>query len=57
MKEQKQRRITGVCSLCGDIPDLIVTRYFEGLQKVERYTSPCLEKEKTKYYSTEYYFG
>ena len=47
-KETKQRHIVGICSDCGDIPDYIITRYYEGIKKIERYCAKCLEQEKTK---------
>jgi hypothetical protein len=43
-KDTKQRHIVGICSDCGDIPDFIVTRYYEGLQKIEKYCSKCMNK-------------
>ena len=47
-KEMRQRTIVGICADCGSIPDFIVTRYYEGIQKIERYCKECLEKEKEK---------
>ena len=48
IKIQSERRLTGVCILCGDIPDYIITRYYEGLQKIEKYCAKCLQQEQEK---------
>jgi hypothetical protein len=39
-----QRKIVGDCSICSEIPDYIVTRYYEGVTRIERYCSKCLDK-------------
>jgi hypothetical protein len=46
IKIQTQRRLTGTCCNCGYIPDFIITRYYEGLQKIERYCAKCIDKEQ-----------
>ena len=44
-KDVHQRKIVGMCT-CGDIPDFIVTRYYEGMQKIEKYCAKCLQQEE-----------
>ena len=44
-KEIIQRKIVGICG-CGEIPDYIVTRYYDGVSKIERYCAKCLQQEK-----------
>ena len=39
-----QRKIVGICTGCGEIPDFIITRYYEGLQKIEKYCATCMEQ-------------
>ena len=41
-KEHKQRRVIGTCSGCGGMPEFIVTKYYEGLQRIEKYCDTCL---------------
>ena len=41
-----QRKIVGICTGCGEIPDFIITRYYEGLQKIEKYCAKCMEQTK-----------
>jgi hypothetical protein len=36
-KEKKQRELTGICFHCGDIPDYIITKHYEGVTLIERY--------------------
>jgi hypothetical protein len=45
-KEKKQRQITGICFRCGDIPDYILTKYYESVTLIEKYCSKCLDKKK-----------
>lgn len=40
--------MVGLCFDCGDIPDYIVTRYYEGATAIERYCAKCLQIEKDK---------
>ena len=42
----RQRKILGICTGCGDIPDFIISRYYEGLQKIEKYCATCMEQTK-----------
>jgi hypothetical protein len=39
-----QRKIVGDCSICSEIPDYFVTRYYKGVTRIERYCSKCLDK-------------
>jgi hypothetical protein len=39
-KETKQRKIVGICS-CGAIPEYIVTRYYQGVKKIEKFCPLC----------------
>jgi len=43
-KEYRQRRVVGTCAGCGGMPESIVTKYYEGLQKIEKYCHKCLEQ-------------
>lgn len=45
-KVTMQRRFIGICTGCGEIPDFIITRYYEGLQKIEKYCATCMEQTK-----------
>ena len=47
-KDAKQRKMVGLCFDCGDIPDYIVTRYYEGATAIERYCAKCLQQEQDK---------
>jgi hypothetical protein len=39
--------MVGTCADFGDIPDYIITKYYEGLQKIERYCAKCLTDQTT----------
>ena len=45
-KVSMQRKIVDICTGCGEIPDFIITRYYEGLQKIEKYCATCMEQTK-----------
>ncbi len=47
IKELRKRRIIDTCTSCGDIPDFIITRYYEGLHKIERYCAKCCMDQST----------
>ena len=49
-KLNKIRRITGFCSVCGGVPEFFMIYDCDGVSKIERYCSPCLEKEKVRKY-------
>ena len=57
-KSNKIRTLVGFCSVCGALPTHIMIYDCGGAQVLERYCSPCLEKEqerqKSNYYSIEY---
>jgi hypothetical protein len=46
-KEVKQRKIVGMCG-CGQVPDYIMTRYYEGARVIEKYCTKCLEQYQYK---------
>ena len=46
-KNLKQKKIVGICDDCGQVPDYIITRFYEGLSKILRYCTKCLEQEKS----------
>jgi hypothetical protein len=47
-KEYRQRRVVGTCAGCGGMPEFIVTKYYEGLQKIEKYCDKCLEQRENR---------
>ena len=48
-KRNKIGRLLGFCSVCGTIPEyFMIYNCGDGVQKLERYCGPCLEKEKAK---------
>ena len=49
-KNNKINRLTGFCSVCHGIPEYFMIYECNGAQKVERYCSSCLEKEKVRKY-------
>ena len=49
-KNNKINRLTGFCSVCHDIPEFFMIYSCNGVQKIERYCGPCLEKEKVRKY-------
>jgi len=42
------RRITGACVTCAGISEYYLIHDLDGCSKIERYCSPCIEKEKAK---------
>lgn len=44
-KETIQKKITGMCSLCGGIAQHIASYDYNGATKIERYCSVCVEKQ------------
>ena len=44
-KDLHQRKIVGICG-CGNIPEFILTRYYDGVKKIERLCTKCIQKEK-----------
>ena len=50
-KEVRQRRLIGSCDCCGIIPEFIVTRYYDGVKRLERYCERCLQQRKIKDHS------
>jgi hypothetical protein len=55
-KVSMQRKIVGICTGCLEIPDFIITRYYEGLQKIEKYCAKCIDQttiEKNKKRDTQ----
>ena len=52
-KRNKIGRLLGFCSVCGTIPEFFMIYICgEGVSRLERYCGPCLEKEKTREYSS-----
>jgi transcription elongation factor Elf1 len=47
-KEYRQRRVVGTCAGCGGMPEFIVTKYYEGLQRIEKYCDKCLEQKENR---------
>ena len=43
-KQTRQRKIA-YCG-CGDIPEFILTKYYDGVNKIERLCIKCLDQEK-----------
>jgi hypothetical protein len=52
---QKIRKITGglYCAICGGIPTQIATFDCGGATQIERYCTPCVEKQFSKSESTD----
>jgi hypothetical protein len=49
-KDARQRKIVGMCG-CGQVPDYIMTKYYEGAKVIEKYCVKCMDKttiEKNK---------
>ena len=44
-KYNMQRKIVGLCSSCGGIPEFILTKYYDGLHRTEKYCNTCLEQK------------
>jgi hypothetical protein len=53
-RRNKIGRTTGFCSVCGGLPTHFMIYDCSGVQKLERYCSSCLEKEKDKDYNQKY---
>ena len=45
-RDLNQRKIVGICFDCGGVPDYIITYFYEGLTKIEKYCTKCLEQEQ-----------
>ena len=45
-KQNKIGRLLGFCSVCGSIPEFFMIYSCDGVQKLERYCSSCLQKEE-----------
>lgn len=54
-KDRKIRKITGglYCAICGGIPTQIATFDCGGATQIERYCTPCVEKQFSKAESTD----
>jgi hypothetical protein len=44
-KDLHQRKIVGICGR-GDIPEFILTRYYDSVQKIETLCTKCIQKER-----------